>query len=142
MSIQANNYNRPTMVLRKGRTGEFFMDKLNPKYWDEKYYYRKNFFSPKNAFKNTNNEFFKKIKENIKEDEPKKEKEVFNSPDSSSIDKVFLRKREIKNIEKKILQQRLKGLTPQFEIQESLFENLKFSETSFCDRFLKKIKNR
>jgi hypothetical protein len=130
------------MVLRKGRQGEYLMDKLNPKYWDERYYYRKNFFSPKNVFKNTNDHFFKKIKENIKEEEPKKEKEVYNSPDSSSLDKVFLGKREIKNIEKKIIQHRLNGVAPKFNVQESLFENLKFSETHFCDRFLKKIKNK
>jgi hypothetical protein len=130
------------MVLRKGVKGEYFMDKLNPKYWDEKYYYRKNFFSLKNLFKNTEDPFLQTIRENIKEEEPKKEKEVFNSPETSSLDKTFLRKRENRNIEKRILQHRLKGVSPEFTIQESLFENLKFSEESFCDRFLKKIKNK
>ena len=142
VSIQAKNYIKPTMLLRKGKQGEYFMDKLNPKYWDERYYHRKNFSNPQDLFANSNDPFFKKIDQKYREEEIKKEKESFTSPDNSAIDKTILRKRGTKNIENKILNQRLKGIAPRSHIQESLFENLQFSEISFCEKFLKKLKNK
>ena len=113
------------------------MDKLNPKYWDERYYHTKNFSNPQDLFGNSDDPFFKQIDQIYREEELKKEKESFTSPDNSALDKTFLRKRGTKNIENKILNHRLKGVAPRSHIHESLFENLKFSETSFCDRFLK-----
>lgn len=131
------------MVLRKGYANQYFIDKLNPKYWDERYFCRKNFSSPQQTEDDAKDTLLSQIKQNFHEQETKRENENFNSPNSSLLDKMFLKKRgDNKNIEDLILKQRLHGVVPKVSVQDSLFENLKFSENTFCDRFLKKIKNK
>lgn len=130
------------MVLRKGFKGEYFMDKLNPKYWDERYYQRENFSTPKEIFENSTDSFFNKINETYKKEEIKRERENFNPLDVSAINKTFLMKRTSIDIENKILDHRLKGTSPKSYFEESLFENLQFSENNFCEKFLKKMKNK
>ena len=142
ISMETKSMSLPTMMLRKGNRGEYFIDKLNPKYWDERFYSRENFFSPEDVFKNSQDPFFKKIIAKATEEETKKEKEAFNSSDSSLVEKNYLRKRSNINVENSILEKRLSGVAPAAAVQESLFQNLKFSETTFCERFLKKIKNK
>lgn len=142
VSIQTKKFELPTMMLRKGIGGQYLIDKLNPKYFDERFFNRENFFSPENVFKKSSDAFFNKIQAMAREEEAKKEKEPFNSSESSLVEKVFLRKRENVNIEKSILEQRLSGVAQASSVQESLFEDLKFSEVTFCERFLKKIKNK
>ena len=142
VSMETKKMGMPSLVMRKGYPGEYFIDKLNPNFWDERHYNRKNFFSSEDVFRNVRDGFLDNIHAQAKKEEAKKNKERFSSSESSLADKAFLRKRGNVNIENRILEQRLAGVAQASAMQESLFENLKFSENSFCDRFLKKIKNK
>lgn len=142
VSMQTKQLELPTLVVRKGYPGEYFIDKLNPKYWDERYYERKNFSSPERFFQETQDPFFQRIRARAREEAIKRDKEGFGSPEESPQQKTFLRKRGNSEIERQILERRLAGVGPAAAVQESLFRNLKFSESSFCDRFLRRVRNR
>lgn len=139
ISFETPLIQRPILLARKGRNKEIFIDKLNPRFYDELTYHKRNFITQNQNMNFTKNSFFGKFYKSLKDDETKKGKESFGSGESVSTDKNLLGKRDSKKLEEEIMEKRLNNFASSYAMQDSLFENLQFPEKSFYEKF-KRIK--
>lgn len=132
--IQARDFYSPMVLFRRGIGNECFLDKLNPKYWDEMIYEKENFTN--SSARDTS---FPRL--------PSGNALLPNAgiPESGGkvIDSVIpFVKKSARYYEEKILESRLGGALPDSMFEEALLRDLKFSEKTFCEGFIKRVKNK
>lgn len=132
--IQARNFYSPLILFRQGVGNECFLDKLNPKYWDEMIYEKENFTNS-----NPEDTSFPRL--------PSENALLPGSGIPESGGKILdpsqgFAKKIGKQYEERILESRLGSALPETLFEEALLKDLKFSEKSFCEGFLKRVKHK